>query len=184
MIGVGVGQQDVVDRLSSERERPVVQLADGLGALEEAAIDQEPATIMLDQVAATGDGRRGAVKGQADRHGSLRSRSLPAPGSVKRAGRPGQPPPPAGGGAVARPMSRARPPARAKRRSSRCLLRCWPLLPSRSQSPRVASTIRVRPISCTWRRRPEPSTRAASRRSCTSRDRSKTSGTQWCGCDG
>jgi hypothetical protein len=68
MVGVGVGQQHEVDARRLERERPVVQLADRLGALEQPAVDQETAAVVLDQVAAAGDGRGGAVKREANGH--------------------------------------------------------------------------------------------------------------------
>jgi len=97
MIRVGVGQEHVVDALRRERERAVVQLADGLGALEQAAIDQEPAAVMLDQIATAGDGGGGTMERQADRHAaSLRRWSGAEHPAVRTtSGQPGPQLPPA-----------------------------------------------------------------------------------------
>lgn len=74
--------------------------------------------------------------------------------------------------------------ARARRSSSQARVRSWLSLSSRAQTHSARRNRPLRPISSSWPRRPPASSSAASRNQWMVRDRLKTIGTQWCGCEG
>ena len=76
VVDVGVGEQHEVEVARLERECAVVELTYRLGALEHAAVNQEPPLSVLDLIARAGHSPGAAVKGQSYRH-PLSSRSSP-----------------------------------------------------------------------------------------------------------
>jgi hypothetical protein len=64
MVEVAVGQHDRVQAGRRHRERRPVAQAQGLVALEQAAIDQHPCASCVEEVARAGHGRVGAEEGQ------------------------------------------------------------------------------------------------------------------------
>ena len=71
VIDVGMGQQDEVDGVGLEGKAAVVELTHRLGALEHAAVDQEPTPAVLDPIAGAGHGAGPAMKRQPRRHRQL-----------------------------------------------------------------------------------------------------------------
>src|SRR5579863_4021345 len=69
MVDMRVRQKDGIQPRRIKGEFSVVQLAQSLGTLEEAAIDQQPSAGVRDEIAGAGHRAGGAAELDCDRHG-------------------------------------------------------------------------------------------------------------------
>lgn len=86
VVDVGVGEQHRLDRGRVHRERRPVQLPEALQALEEAAVDEQPAPAGVDEEPGAGDGLRCAEEGELHDL-SMRGRGRDGQGRRSRPGR-------------------------------------------------------------------------------------------------
>lgn len=68
VIDMRMGQQRGVDARGPEREGAIVQRLQCLGTLKQPAVDQEPRTRRLEQIAGAGHGASRTTEAQGDGH--------------------------------------------------------------------------------------------------------------------